>query len=95
MKDGCAHWTLHDLRRTFGTKLAELRVPPHVVERLLNHKLGSIANQTGGVVSAIAEVYNRHAYLPEMREAIEKWEVYLTSLLANDARRSEPARVAA
>jgi integrase len=25
---GCAHWTLHDLRRTFATKLAELRVPP-------------------------------------------------------------------
>jgi integrase len=82
LNDGCAHWTLHDLRRTFATKLAELRVPPHIVERLLNHKFGSIANQTSGGISAVAEVYNRWAYLPEMRDAIEKWEHHLRSLLA-------------
>ena len=72
MQDGCAHWTLHDLRRTFATKLAELRVAPHVIERVLNHKFGSISNHTQGVISAVAEVYNRWAYLPEMREAVEK-----------------------
>jgi hypothetical protein len=33
-----------DCRRTFGTKLAELKVPPHIVERLLNHKLGTLSN---------------------------------------------------
>ena len=32
-----AHWTLHDLGRTFATRLAELGVAPHVIERLLNH----------------------------------------------------------
>jgi integrase len=76
------HWTLHDLRRTFATSLASLKVLPHVVERLLNHKLGSISNRTNGVVSAVAEIYNLHHYLPEMREAIEKWENQLASLLA-------------
>jgi hypothetical protein len=35
-------WTLHDLRRAFATRLADLQVLPHVIERLLNHKLGSI-----------------------------------------------------
>jgi integrase len=75
------HWVLHDLRRTFGTKLAGLTVPPHVVERLLNHKFGSITNQTNGAVSAVAEVYNRHHYMPEMREAVILWEHYLVSLL--------------
>jgi integrase len=59
-------WTLHDIRRTFATKLARLKVPPHVVERVLNHKLGSISNQTAGIVSAVAEVYNQHLYLDEM-----------------------------
>jgi integrase len=82
LNDGCAHWTLHDLRRTFATKMAELRVAPHVVERLLNHKLGSIQNRTNSVVSAVAEVYNRWAYLPEMREAIEKWETHLEGIIA-------------
>jgi hypothetical protein len=58
-----------------------MKVPPHIVERLLNHKLGSIGNKTDGIVSAVADVYNRAAYLPEMREAIEKWEEFLSALL--------------
>jgi integrase len=85
MTDGVAGWTLHDLRRTFATGLAELKVPPHVVERLLNHKMGGITNKTGGIVSAVAEVYNRAAYLPEMAEAIERWEQHLATLLAGHA----------
>ena len=83
-------WTLHDLRRTFATTLATLKVSPHIVERLLNHKLGSISNRTDGVVSAVAEIYNRATYMPEMREAIDKWEKYLSSLLA----KSQQARAA-
>lgn len=81
MTDGAPGWTLHDIRRTFATRLAELRVAPHVVERLLNHKMGGITNKTAGIVSAVAEVYNRAAYLPEMRAAILLWERYLTGLL--------------
>jgi integrase len=55
-KCGVTGWTLHDIRRTFGTGLARLKAPPHIVERLLNHKLGSISNRTDGVVSAVAEI---------------------------------------
>lgn len=29
------NWTLHDLRRTFGTNLAELGFAPHIFERTL------------------------------------------------------------
>ena len=78
---GVTGWTLHDLRRTFATKLAGLKVPPHIVERLLNHKFGSIQNQTEGMVSAVAEIYNRHLYVDEMREAINVWEEHLNKLL--------------
>jgi hypothetical protein len=67
-------WTLHDLRCTFATRLAEMKVAPHIVERLLNHKLGSIGNKTDGMVSAVAEVYNRAAYSIETREAVGLWE---------------------
>lgn len=68
-----APWTLHDLRRTFATNLAALNVPPFVVERLLNH--------SSGTISGVAAIYNRHAYMDEMRDAISKWEDRLASLL--------------
>jgi integrase len=83
MSDGVAGWTLHDLRRTFATRLAEMKVAPHVVERLLNHKLGSIGNKTGGIVSAVAEVYNRAAYMAEMREAIALFEKRIAALISD------------
>jgi integrase len=69
-----APWTLHDLRRTFATNLAALGTPIHVTEKLLNHVSGS--------VSGMAAIYNRHAYMDEMREAVEKWEARLASLLS-------------
>jgi integrase len=82
---GCkiAPWQLLDCRRTFGTKLAELKVPPHIVERLLNHKLGTLSNQTSGAVTAVAEVYNRYRYLDETRDAIRLWEGRLERLIAD------------
>jgi integrase len=78
---GVANWTLHDLRRTFATRLAELGVLPHVIERLLNHRMGAISNYTGGILTDVAEVYNLASYLPEMRQAIALWESKLTTLL--------------
>jgi integrase len=65
-------WTLHDLRRTFASGLAALGVSIPVIERLLNHISGSF----GGVVG----VYQRYDYLPEMRDAIEKWEAHIQKL---------------
>lgn len=66
-------WTFHDLRRTGATGMAQLGVPPHIVERVLNHASGTF----GGV----AGIYNRFAYLPEMREALDTWDEKVTSLL--------------
>lgn len=60
------NWTLHDLRRTAATGMAKLGVPPHVVERLLNH--------TSGTLGGVAGVYNRFEYQDEMRDALQKWE---------------------
>jgi integrase len=79
---GISNWTLHDVRRTFATGLAELGTLPHIIERLLNHKFGSISNRADAIVSAVAEVYNRATYMPEMRNAVAKWETHLNSLLS-------------
>lgn len=77
---GISGWTLHDLRRTFATQLAQLGVLPHVVERLLNHRLGAIKTET--VLTDVAEVYNLATYLPEMRQAIDLWEQRLNLLVS-------------
>ena len=68
-----AHWTLHDLRRTFSTIHARIGTPPHVTEALLNHKTGTR--------SPIQRIYDRHTYIPEMRVAIDNYDKHLTTLL--------------
>jgi integrase len=71
--DAIPDWTLHDLRRTAATGMARLKIPPHVVERILNH--------TGGTIRGVAAVYNRFAYLEERRAALEAWGRYLDNLV--------------
>jgi integrase len=66
-------WTLHDLRRTYATKMAALGTPIHVTERLLNHVSGGL----GGIVA----VYNRHTYMDEMRAAVELYENWFASIV--------------
>ncbi len=73
---GVTGWTIHDIRRTVRSKLAELGVPREVARKVLNHEDGKVDR-----------IYNRHEYLAEKREALEKWERMLTSL----ASRALPA----
>jgi integrase len=64
-KLGIAPWTLHDLRRTCATGMAELGVQPHIIEAVLNH----VSGHKGGV----AGIYNRAKYEGEMRTALQRW----------------------
>lgn len=68
-----AHFTLHDLRRTFVTMNAKLGTPVHVTERLLNH--------ASWTVSGVAAVYNRHSYQGEMRAAVDRFSDVIAGLL--------------
>jgi hypothetical protein len=52
--------------------MASLEVPPHVVERLLNH--------VSGTVSGVSAIYNRYSYLSEMTAAVMRYEEHLRSL---------------
>ena len=58
-------WTLHDLRRTVATRMAELGVQPHIIEAVINH----VSGHKGGV----AGIYNRATYDKEKREALNLW----------------------
>jgi integrase len=73
-RSGVKNWTLHDLRRTFSTKCAELGVAPHIIERCLNHLTGSI--------SPLARRYNQHQYQAEMRAAFDLWDAHITRLIS-------------
>ena len=73
---GVTDWTLHDLRRTVATGLASMKVPPYIVEKLLNHSSGSF--------SGVAGVYNRFEYREEIRDALHSWEQHITNLLAQE-----------
>jgi integrase len=68
-------WTIHDLRRTAATMMADLGTLPHVIEACLNHVSGHKAG--------VAGIYNRSKYLPEMRAALERWADYVEGLTAN------------
>lgn len=70
---GVSDWTIHDLRRTVRSKLAELGVPREVARKVLNHEDGKVDR-----------IYNRHEYLAEKREALERWEKKLLSLSSSD-----------
>ena len=66
-------WTLHDLRRTAATRMAELGILPHVVERVLNH--------VSGTFGRVAGIYNRFQYVDEMRDALTTWESHVLGLV--------------
>src|SRR5580700_1868750 len=67
-------FTLHDLRRTFATNLAEMGIAPHINERILAH--------SSGVISGVSAIYNRHHFLPEIKNAVQKWETRLQTLIS-------------
>jgi integrase len=69
-------WRLHDIRRTVATRLADLRVAPHVIEAILNHVSGHKAG--------VAGVYNRSSYAAEKREALTLWGDHVTTLVEGD-----------
>jgi integrase len=66
---GCElpEWRTHDLRRTCASGMARIGIEPHVIERVLNH----VSGVTGGLVG----VYQQYEYLPERKEALERWGV--------------------
>jgi len=70
---GVTDYTLHDLRRTYASNHARLGTPIHVTEKLINHISGVFAGITG--------VYQKYEYVDEMREACQKYEEWLISIL--------------
>jgi integrase len=81
---GVSEWHIHDLRRTCVSGMAALGVAPHVADKILNHQSGTI--------SGVAAVYQRHQFLAERKEALERWGEHVSGLLVG-ATRGGPANL--
>jgi integrase len=72
-------WRIHDLRRSFATRLCDLGVAPHVVEQILNHQSGHRAGIVG--------VYNKSRYEREVVTALSMWTDHILTLVKGGERK--------
>ena len=70
-ESGTRDWQIRDIRRTFRSSMARLRVPRDLCEVLINH-----------APPVLDEIYDRYDRLEEKRHALEKLETFLTDLLS-------------
>lgn len=69
-----SNWRLHDLRRTGRSLMSSVGVSSDVAERVLGH-----------VIQGIKRTYDRHDYLDEKRDALEKLSVAIERILTPPA----------
>jgi hypothetical protein len=90
-------WVIHDLRRSVTIHLVESRqrrrtgdtysfAQPHVAEAITNH--------ISGHKSGVAGRYNKAAYLPERRQALEKWSSHIVGLVQDTRVKTGPRKKA-
>ncbi|MEG3147148.1 site-specific integrase [Sphingomonas sp. RT2P30] len=68
---GTKDWTLRDIRRTFRSNMARLKVPREICEVLINH-----------APTVLDEIYDRYDRVEEKCEALAKYEAFMVRLLA-------------
>jgi integrase len=60
-RSGTTGWTVHDLRRSAATGMADIGIQPHIIEAVLNHQSGHKAG--------VAGIYNLATYETEKQRA--------------------------
>jgi integrase len=83
---GLAPWTLHDIRRSVATGMAEMGVEPHIIEAVLNH----VSGHRGGV----AGIYNKATYLEAKTKALDLWAQHI-AVIVTQATGANVARLRA
>lgn len=76
-KSGVDDFFFHATRHTVETRLAELRVPPHIRDLLLDH---APARGSGAG-------YDHHHYADEMREAMNAWASHIEAIVTAEGVR--------
>jgi integrase len=83
-RSGTSGWTLHDLRRTFRSNMARLRVTRDTCEVLINH-----------APKVLDEIYDRYDRLDEKHEALELYEAFVMKLIGVEYPKPVAATVSA
>jgi integrase len=63
----------HDTRRVLQTNMAEMRVPPHIADMILNHAIKDAPKSR--------QHYDTHHYIPEKRQALTQWAKRLAKIV--------------
>jgi hypothetical protein len=61
--------------------MARLGIPPHVADKILNHQAGTI--------SGVAAVYQRHDFLTERKEALDRWGGHVGEIVQAELRAAD------
>ena len=77
-------WTPHDLRRTMASRMGDIGIAPHIIERCLNH-----------IPQGIVAVYQRQHYEEELAEAFRRWGQQLHELEHGEETANTMANVVA
>jgi hypothetical protein len=56
--------------------MADLGIAPHIVDACLNH--------VSGAKAGVAGTYNRAAYAPEKRAALERWAAHIERVVSGE-----------
>jgi integrase len=67
-------WTLHDMRRTVDTRMADLPIEDVVIESILAHAKKGMARRC-----------NKSQYISKKRAALTTWEHYLMRVIAGES----------
>jgi len=68
---GVMDWRLHDLRRTARSLMSRAGISSEISERVLGH-----------AIPGVAGVYDRHSYVPEKRDAVQKLAAEIARVVA-------------
>jgi integrase len=82
--NGIKHWTIHDVRRSVATGMADIGIQPHIIEAVLNH----VSGHKGG----IAGIYNRAQYSAEKAQALARWDEHLAAVVNSRSKVVTPLR---
>ena len=72
VKHGLEHFTVHDFRRTTRSLMSSLKIPSHIGERSINHK-----------IKGVEGVYDNYDYFDERKAALESLANLLIQLEGN------------
>ena len=84
--EGVEPWTLHVLRHSLVTGMAELGIQPHIIEAIVNH--------ASGHKHGIGGRYNHAQYKTEIKRALGIWSDHIDSLVNDRQRKVVPFNVA-